>query len=106
MGLLMLVLIPVGYAVNGFVLATLWNWFLATALHVPQLSIGQGMGIVTIAGLLASQSSYQRIWLEKRLGELDEDELKEVSFAATIWDMLYMPLLSLLIGWVVHLIIR
>ena len=47
-----LALLPVAFVWKGYVLATVWAWFVASQFGAPALTIPQAIGISFVVGLL------------------------------------------------------
>jgi len=75
---------------NGWVLCRLWFWFIATTFHTSPLSIPQAIGIAIVLGAMHPQPTQSDSEVEKGIG---------YHFALAV----IRPLLSLGIGYVVHL---
>lgn len=74
--------------VNGFVLSTLWGWFIVpTFLGAPELGIVPAIGISLVVNYMTSHYT----------GKDDR------SIGAQFTYMVMYPALALLIGWIVHL---
>lgn len=74
---------------SGYVLATMWNWFVVTSLHVAPLSLPAAIGI----GMMV------RYLTHKKPAEDKEDP----DFGKMIIMWYTLPLAVLFVGWVVTL---
>ena len=75
---------------TGFVFSVIWGWFIVPTFHLPPLSIGLAIGI----GLVVRMLTYQAPQEEKK-----EDFGHSIAFAAIY------PLLTLGLGFLVHLFV-
>lgn len=82
-------LLVVSSILNGFVLVKLWEWFLVTPFGFPKLSVPVAIGISIIAKYLTIQ----------QIPKTDNKSTDTYCFA------IVYPLLTLCIGWVVHLFV-
>jgi len=48
-------LLPLAFAWKGYVLSTVWGWFIASQFGAPTLTIAQAIGIALFVGLLTYQ---------------------------------------------------
>lgn len=87
----LLVLDVVFSIVEGFLLATLWGWFIAPIFHLPLLSVPQAIGIALTVTLVTNQ----RIPNTEHLSEFVRNL---VIHKFGLWSA------ALLIGSVVHLL--
>ena len=76
---------------GGYVLATLWAWFVVALFNAPALTIAEAIGLHLIIGFMAHQ--YQLLAPE-------EDDLKKKLAHIALY-LYARPLLALLTGWVV-----
>ena len=81
---------------SGFVLATLWGWFLVPTLHVGAITTLQAAGISVVVKFLTYQVNI------KELLDTDEGPDKWKKPAAGVIFAFVYPLLTLLVGWVIH----
>jgi len=87
MTILAIVLMPFSMIFNGFVISTLWNYFIVP-LNVPSVGIAQGYGIALLVTFLTFE--YKE----------DDYNLSEKLFRNYIVT-LTVGVMSLLFGWVV-----
>jgi phosphate/sulfate permease len=80
--------------INGWVLSILWGWFITPVFGIPAISVGQAIGLAMVVSYL----TYQHI-------EQDSDKDKTERFAGIFAVLLIRPLMSLLLGYIVHLFI-
>ena len=76
---------------NGYVLATLWQWFIVAMFNAPALTIAQAIGISTVCSLLTYQ--YHPLAPEET-----NVKKKLAYFALHLYGR---PLFTLAFGWVV-----
>ena len=81
---------------SGFVLATLWAWFIVPTFGLTALTSIQSIGIVIIARFMTYQ-----IDVKELISEEDNDTQVKKGIALLAFTFLY-PLLVLTLGWVVH----
>lgn len=74
--------------INGFVIKTLWGWFIVPFFGVGQLSIPLAIGF----GLIMSYITYH--W------KSSPKEKDESLWTGPVGALLYRPMVTLLIGWV------
>jgi cytochrome bd-type quinol oxidase subunit 1 len=78
--------------IDAFVLVRLWRWFIAPTFGLRPLSMPIAYGISLVAGVLQSHNM-TRI----------KDEYKKSTWYGEIFTAtVFLPLLALLCGWVVH----
>jgi hypothetical protein len=82
-----LILIVVNLIFDGWVLKTLWTWFLVPLFPVRALLISEAIGVALVAALLTHQFSKQE----------EGDFGKRLAWSMTA------PALFLFTGWCVHL---
>ena len=82
---------------SGFVLATLWAWFLVPTLHVGVITTLQAAGI----SLLVRFVTYQ-VNIKELLETNSEDADKWKKPLATVIFSVFYPLFTLFVGWVLH----
>lgn len=73
--------------VRGAVLSTLWGWFIVP-LGVPDINLGEAIGISLIAGFLMPQRPAEK---------------KENAAAEAFWLGILIAAFALAAGWIVHL---
>ncbi len=81
--------------INGFVLSTLWSWFVVPTFGLPELSIAAAIGISLIIRTLTYQ--------DKSNETKKEDETFSEKIIPAIGVAIFAPLLTLFFGWVIHL---
>lgn len=86
-----LVSVIVGAVMNGWVLFTLWGWFVTPILHIELPSIAMAIGFSLVVGMLVKQN-IPSSGKKKETGEL----VVEIISTAVL-----SPLLTLFIGWIV-----
>lgn len=79
--------------IDGWVLSTLWGWFISPLFGLPSLSIPTAIGIALFVGLIT-----------KKVETTSDEELSN-SIKSIIARVLFYPLTVLLIGWIVKLFI-
>ena len=85
-------LLALSVLLNGWALHILWGWFIAPVFGVPVLSIAQSIGVAMVIGF----STYQYI-------ESTSDKNGRDRFAGAVGATVLRPLVSVALGWVVHL---
>lgn len=91
LGILAILVSPLGYILNGWVLSLLWEWFVVSVFGVPALGIAQAIGLSIIIGFLTRHVSYAKA---------DEDALKNLIKAYIA--AFFSPLFTLGVAWIVH----
>lgn len=76
---------------SGYVLSVLWNWFIAPGLHVPQISIAIAIGLSLVVHMLTYQSQ--------------DGQKKGSDWVTPVVVALISPLISLILGYIVHLFV-
>lgn len=94
--LIYVALLIFGAVLDGWILSTLWNWFVVSFFHLAQLPVYYAMGFVLIVLLFRKELIY---------------EMKPSKFSGLYWLKLLLsitlnPILALCIGWGVHLLMR
>jgi hypothetical protein len=87
-----------GVFLNGWVLATLWGWFVVGTFGLPALGVLKAFGLMLLIRFLTVIPDTDR-WTN--LSKLDKDEQMKRSLVTFLTLALY-PLLTLGIGWIVH----
>jgi len=88
------VLVALSAVTAGWVLSILWGWFVVPAFGIPALTIAQAIGVSYVVSFLARRTA------QPNKGEKEHSEV--------IWGLsvlLISPLLTLGIGWVIHLFV-
>lgn len=83
----MLVYLPFGFAMRGFVVSMLWSWFVVTSFGLPPLGIVPSIGLIAVVGAIHRGPMSSK---ESSAGDL------------IVFDVL-VAAMTLLVGWVVHL---
>jgi len=91
--LLLIVLLPIGIAIKGFVLKTLWLWFLVP-LGCRPISLAHAWGLVILAALFTESSRSSFSGKSKKMAEI---------VGLTIACNVIGPFLALLTGWIAAL---
>lgn len=81
-------LLFVSAILRGYVLSTLWGWFIVPAFGAPDISIPVACGISLIAAMLAMQTN----------GDKDKSKDATEALGRAALNALVMPLISLLFG--------
>jgi hypothetical protein len=76
------------YLLNGIALKLLWGWFLTPTFGLLAVSFPQALGIVLFLGFLFAKHKDMK----------EEKGIKEI-----IFDVFYVPLFSIAVGWVIQL---
>lgn len=86
---------PFSFVVRGWVLGTLWAWFIVPVFHLPALRIPYAIGLSLLVGMLTHQTS--------------DCEEKKRTTSEHLWRVLAVsfvgPLMILGIGWLVRLFV-
>lgn len=94
MFLILLSTLIVSIILRGWVLSTLWAWFLVP-IGAPAIGIATALGISVIIGLFTMHLNHETVKVSnKSLPEL---------FANIISKSIGSPLISLLVGWIILL---
>lgn len=97
-GALVVVLILMFFSavMDGWILSTLWEWFVVGALHAPAIGVAQAVGLA-----LTIRYAFRR----SKPSEKDDDTPSEKMWKAlkALGDSVVMALMFLLIGYVTHL---
>ena len=91
LAVLAVVSVVVSALMNGWVLSILWGWFVSPLFGLPSLSIAAAIGFDLVVGMLAKQETQS---------ETKDKELSSL-IAALIVRVVFDPLFTLFIGWVV-----
>jgi hypothetical protein len=89
--------------VRGLAISLNWTWFVSPALHLPEISLLQGIGISIFLTVLTAPGMYGPL-------KLTEGAEKEGSTKAG-WDDLFIygilgPLLLIVLAWLWHIFIQ
>lgn len=76
---------------RGFVLATLWAWFMVAGLHLPAISVPLAIGLSLLVGMLTNHRTGNEI-------EKDRNGFEAIGYSC-VMSFLY-PAFTLLIGYV------
>ena len=89
-----IVAVMVGSALwRGYVLSTLWGWFVVPLFGLPKLAIAPAIGLSLVVGFLTYQTPPD---VEERKRDGVDKWVRIVVLAALL------PALSLGMGWIVH----
>jgi len=92
--LVALILTPISYVINGWVLSLLWRWFLVP-FDFPVLSIPQAIGISLVIGFLTHQVPHKHCKDDRSKDDKLTDSIAENAA------FLVFPLFALGVGWIV-----
>lgn len=92
---LLLVLLPIGVAANGWALSVLWSWFVAPVFHIAELSIPAAIGIALVVRVLTWEYG-------KTPQTTDEDRDVVVLIGKTV-GILIGTVFAVFFGWFIHL---
>jgi hypothetical protein len=82
---------PISIIVRGFVLQTLWGWFVVTTFAMMALTIPQALGLSAIVVFLTYH-------INPRRAQKDDHTALEMLFTSLIWSGMVLAM-----GWIVHL---
>ena len=85
----LVLLMIVGYVLDGLALQFLWGWFMVPSLNLPVISFVQAIGISIVIGYLTHQYIHLR----------DEYEWELIVYT------IMSPIITLTVGWIVHLFV-
>ena len=91
--LLIIIMIPVGILVKGFVLVKLWGWFVVP-FGLMEINTAHSLGLSTCIALFHGVSSGS--------SKTDEDETMGKLVGKAVAGLLLAPLFVLFLGWVFH----
>jgi membrane protein CcdC involved in cytochrome C biogenesis len=91
--LVSILLLPLVWALHGFVLVKLWLWFIVPIFHLPVLSLVPAIGVGMVMSFLTHQTSDCK--------EIEEDPEKRV--IKSMVTAFTRPLLTLLFAWLLTL---
>ena len=83
--------VVVGVTVRGWVLATMWVWFIVPIFHLPPLTIPQAIGVSMVLALLTKDTT-------SNAADTRSTTEKWAHAGATI---LVAPVVTLGLGWIV-----
>ena len=89
----------IGIVWNGFVLSTLWGWFMVPAFGLPAFGVIKAAGISLVVRYLTYQLDTKDFTEDD--GKTSEEKLKKGLY--TLSFAIIYPLFALGVGWVVHL---
>jgi hypothetical protein len=85
-------LVTVGlYALNGWVLSLLWQWFVTTTFGLSPLTIPQAIGVAIVVGFLTS--SYK---------DTKQEERKGLAVLVPVFGAVIGNLVTLLAGYILY----
>lgn len=87
--LAVLTIYPVAVILRGYVLSTLWGWFLVPVFQIPQLTVVPAIGLSLIAGFL---TLHAQVGLQKQTFE---------TLSKRLVDVVLYPIMAFAIGWIV-----
>ncbi len=85
-----LLLVPISFAVTGWVLSVLWGWFVVP-LGLKQIGLAHAIGLSTVVGLMTGVLEQQ-----------NSAELEKRPFWSRLLVSTFIRLLVLGMGWVIH----
>ena len=83
-------LIPLAAMLNGYVLATLWVWFIVPVFDLPTLTVPYAIGISMVIGVLTHQDCVTE---------------KKDNWWESLLKIFTQPLAALAFGWIVRMFI-
>lgn len=86
--IVIILMIPVGATVRGYVASILWGWFIAATFGLPEISTLQAYGIALVCAVFFE--SFKRT----------NKEPGEIAYCAFM-SSVALPLVCLLFGWIV-----
>ena len=87
--------VPVfAYVIYGFVLVRLWAWFIVP-FGLPVIDTYQAIGLAIVVGFLTTRSTSN---------SKDDRSTKDKGIA--IVALMFSPFITLIVGWVVHSLMR
>lgn len=93
LGILALVIIPLGSILNGFIICDMWKWFIVPIFpNMPILTIGQAIGLGLITAWMCK---YQKIT------DTEEEKNRNINYIQAIF-----PFSVWFCAWILHLIIN
>ena len=92
-----ILLIPAMF-LQAFALQVLWVWFIAPQFSLAPLALYSAMGLVLVVSFLKNDLLYS-----KNIADYYQQGLDVDTASTVITDSFVYPLLSILIGWVIHL---
>jgi hypothetical protein len=90
-----ILLIPVGILMTGFVISRLWEWFMVP-LGVSAITLPHAYGLTILVGLLSMRGMSSDM-------KSQEDTSMAKSVFLMVWMAVIMPLLAWFGGWLCHL---
>lgn len=81
------------YLLNGWALTILWGWFIRPTFHLPTLNLAPAIGLSIVIGFLTRRYDSS----EQKKQTTSQKWVEPLAYAMA------SPLLSLGIGWIVHL---
>ena len=93
----MLLMIPLGLMLRGFILSIIWRWFLMP-LGLPEISVSLAIGVALTVSFLALKDASD---FRSGADSIDEDEFA-TAIAKTMTQVFMLPFWLLLTAWVVH----
>jgi hypothetical protein len=88
---LILLTVPFSLILNGWVLSTLWGWFV-TPLGAPIISLPNAIGLSLIVFYLFPKNKEQE----------DESESSERRLVKSVFKAFGVPIFACVFGWIVH----
>jgi len=82
-----------GIIFDGYVVATLWGWFMATTFGLPRLTLAPAIGVSLLVG---------RLTFQHPLDVTEKDRSYWGRLGRTITLIYAPPAVTLLLGWAVH----
>jgi hypothetical protein len=89
----LLIIIPLNAVLEGWVLTTLWGWFVVPTFDLPQLTVVPAIGLCLIVNFL--------VQIPPKEKKKDEDTATLVG--QLVAKAIFMPLFFLFLGWIVNL---
>lgn len=89
-----LLLIPIGILLKGFVISQLWAWFFVP-FGLPSISLAHSYGIVILVGLFTSHGMGADM-------KASEDRSMAATVFIAVFAAIVMPLLAWFAGWLCH----
>lgn len=89
---LVVIVVPLSYVIDGFVLSKLWAWLIVPVFGVPELSIFSAIALAVVVGYLFPRSATK--------SEDDKNKSDIERWGVAVGTFFMRPTVALLIGWI------
>lgn len=87
--------LTLSYLYSAWALTILWGWFIVPTFHLTPLTVGMALGLIVVVNFLK---------ITVNLSDKHEHQPYFVILLAGYFWTIYLPTITLAIGWIIHTI--